>query len=109
MLLGLVFLGCKGYEYWHKYHEGLVPGLRFSYTGHYARHVALFLTFYFAMTGLHALHMLVGLGVLAVLVVLARRGHFSAQYHTPVEMVGLYWHFVDVVWIFLYPLLYLIG
>lgn len=109
MLLGLVFLGFKGYEYWHKYHAGLVPGFTFSYTGPYARHVELFLTFYFAMTGLHALHMLIGLGVLAVLVGLARRGHFSAQYHTPVEMVGLYWHFVDIVWIFLYPLLYLIG
>jgi cytochrome c oxidase subunit 3 len=109
MLLGLVFLSFKGYEYWHKYHEGLVPGLMFSYAGQYARHVQLFLTFYFAMTGLHALHMLIGLGVLAALVGFARRGRFSAQYHTPGEMVGLYWHFVEIVWIFLYPLLYLIG
>jgi cytochrome c oxidase subunit 3 len=108
MLLGLAFLGIKGYEYWHKYHEGLVPGLRFSYSGPYPRPVALFLIFYFVMTGLHALHMLIGLGLLTVLIGLAWRGSFSAEYHTPVEVVGLYWHFVDIVWIFLYPLLYLI-
>ena len=109
MLLGLVFLGLKGYEYWHKYHAGLVPGLKFSYEGPLARHMALFLTFYFVMTALHALHMIIGLGLLTVLTVLARRQHFSPAYHTPVEVVGLYWHFVDIVWIFLYPLLYLIG
>jgi cytochrome c oxidase subunit 3 len=109
MLLGLVFLGLKGYEYWHKYHEGLVPGLQFSYAGQHATHVALFLTFYFVMTALHALHMVIGIGLLAVLTVLAWRRYFSPAYHTPVEVVGLYWHFVDIVWIFLYPLLYLIG
>jgi cytochrome c oxidase subunit 3 len=109
MLLGLVFLGIKGYEYWHKYHESLVPGLKFSYTGPYPQQVQLFLTFYFIMTGLHALHMVIGIGLLAVLAVLAWRGLFSAAYYTPVEVIGLYWHFVDIVWIFLYPLLYLIG
>jgi cytochrome c oxidase subunit 3 len=69
----------------------------------------VFLVLYFVMTGLHALHMIIGLGLLAVLVVLAGRGVLSAEYHTPVEAIGLYWHFVDIVWIFLYPLLYLIG
>jgi cytochrome c oxidase subunit 3 len=109
MLLGLVFLGIKGYEYWHKYHESLVPGIRFSYTGPYPSQVQLFLLCYFLMTGLHALHMVIGLGMLTILAVLAWRGVFSAAYATPVEMIGLYWHFVDVVWIFLYPLLYLLG
>jgi len=109
MLLGLVFLGIKGYEYWHKYHESLVPGIRFSYDGPYQSQVQLFLVFYFLMTGLHALHMVIGLGLLAILAVLAWRGVFSPAYSTPVEIIGLYWHFVDIVWIFLYPLLYLLG
>ena len=61
------------------------------------------------MTGLHALHMIIGLGILATLVLMARRGRFTADYSTPVEVSGLYWHFVDIVWIFLFPLLYLIG
>ncbi len=61
------------------------------------------------MTGLHAIHVTVGIGVLAVITVLARRGRFSSRYYTPVEISGLYWHFVDLVWIFLYPLLYLID
>src|SRR5215510_564607 len=95
MLLGLVFLGIKGYEYWHKYHESLVPGLRFSATGPHANQVQLFLIFYFVMTGLHALHMVIGLGLLAILTVGAWRGRFSSAYHTPVEIIGLYWHFVD--------------
>jgi cytochrome c oxidase subunit 3 len=109
MLLGLVFLGIKGYEYWHKYHESLVPGIRFGYDGPYPGQVQLFLVCYFLMTGLHALHMVIGLGLLTVLVVLAWRGVFTAAYSTPVEIIGLYWHFVDIVWIFLYPLLYLLG
>jgi cytochrome c oxidase subunit 3 len=109
MLLGLAFLGIKGYEYVHKYHESLVPGVRFSAAGPYATEMEVFLVLYFIMTGLHALHMIIGLGLLAVLVVLAGRGVLSAEYHTPVEAIGLYWHFVDIVWIFLYPLLYLIG
>src|SRR5947209_5967042 len=78
MLLGLVFLSIKGYEYWHKYHESLVPGVRFNDTGPYPRQVQLFLIFYFVMTGLHALHMVIGLGLLAILAVLAWRSWFSA-------------------------------
>lgn len=109
MLLGLGFLGIKGYEYWHKYHASLVPGVRFHDTGPHANQVQLFLIFYFVMTGLHALHMVIGLGLLAILAIVAWRGRFSSTYHTPVEMIGLYWHFVDIVWIFLYPLLYLLG
>jgi len=109
MLLGLVFLGIKGSEYVLEYREGLVPVLKFVYSGPHAPQVQLFMIFYFVMTGLHALHMLIGLSLLTVLVVLAWRQQFSAAYHTPVEVIGLYWHFVDIVWIFLYPLLYLVG
>src|SRR6266536_558174 len=98
MLLGLVFLGVKGYEYWHKYRESMVQGIRFSYDGPYPSQVQLFLVCYFLMTGLHALHMVIGLGLLAILAGLAWRGLFSAEYSTPVEIIGLYWHFVDIVW-----------
>jgi cytochrome c oxidase subunit III len=69
----------------------------------------MFFSLYFAMTGLHALHMIVGIGLLTTLLVLARHGRFTAEYHSPVEICGLYWHFVDIIWIFLFPLLYLIG
>jgi cytochrome c oxidase subunit 3 len=75
----------------------------------YLGRVKLFYSLYFIMTGLHATHMIAGLGILVVLIVLARRGHFTPEYHPQVELTGLYWHFVDVVWIFLLPLLYLIG
>lgn len=109
MLLGAAFLGIKGYEYAHKYTEGLIPGLNFTYTGPNARESQLFFSIYFALTGFHALHMVIGLGILGALVALAARGMFTREYHTPVEISGLYWHFVDIVWIFLFPLLYLIG
>jgi cytochrome c oxidase subunit 3 len=109
LLLGLVFLGIKGAEYSHKFHEHLIPGARFVFPGGNTRGVEIFFSFYFAMTGLHASHMVIGAVLLAVLTARAWRGHFSGEYYTPVEMVGLYWHFVDVIWIFLFPLLYLIG
>lgn len=109
MLLGLVFLGIKGVEYAHKFEEHLVPGHAFLVEGPHAPQVQLFFGFYFGMTGMHALHMVIGLGILAVLVWQAWRGHFSPLYSTPVELTGLYWHFVDIVWIFLFPLLYLLG
>jgi cytochrome c oxidase subunit III len=109
MIMGAVFLGIKGAEYAHKYEENLVPGIRFAYGGSHAGQVQLFLIFYFVMTSLHALHLTVGIGLLGVLGFLAWRGHFSADYYAPVETSGLYWHFVDIVWIFLLPLLYLVG
>ena len=105
--LGTAFLVIKAFEYHAEYVEGLVPGKFFDY-GRYSPQVQLFMTFYFCMTGLHAIHMIVGLGLLLTLVVMARRGRFSAEYNTPVDMCGLYWHFVDLVWIFLFPLLYLV-
>ncbi len=73
------------------------------------RQVQLFYLMYYIMTGLHAVHMLVGLGILFTLALLAWRGHYGPEYYSPVEVGGLYWHFVDVIWIFLLPLLYLVG
>ena len=108
LLLGGTFLGIKAVEYHHKFVEHHVPGPAFHFEGPEGRHAQIFFSLYFAMTGMHALHMVVGLGLLAWLLVLALRGRFSPAYNTPVEIVGLYWHFVDIVWIFLFPLLYLI-
>lgn len=110
MILGILFLGLKfTFEWHHDYIEHLVPGFGFAYTGPNAPGVEMFFCFYFFMTGLHALHMIIGLSVLTVLTVMAARGRFSAEYYSPLEVSGLYWHFVDIVWIFLFPLLYLIG
>lgn len=110
MFLGAVFLGIKAIEYHEKWVEHLVPGFGFEYYQPQYFHNAQILFFlYFAMTGMHALHMIIGLGLLATLVWMAMRNSFSTSYYTPVEIIGLYWHFVDVVWIFLFPLLYLIG
>ncbi len=109
MLLGLAFLGIKVVEYTHKFDQHLVPGPGFRLESPVANHVQLFFSFYFAMTGMHALHMVVGVGLLGVLLVQAWRGSYSAEYFNPVEISGLYWHFVDIVWIFLFPLLYLVA
>jgi cytochrome c oxidase subunit 3 len=109
IILGLAFLGIKFYEYHTKFEEHLVPGSSFRFDASLARPAEIFFSFYFAMTGMHAVHMIIGIGLLTALIVQARRGRFSAFYHTPVELTGLYWHFVDIVWIFLFPLLYLLG
>jgi cytochrome c oxidase subunit 3 len=108
IVLGLAFLGVKFTEYYHEYQEGLVPFLSFTYESPLAVQVKLYFTFYFVMTGLHALHMVIGIGVFAVIFTQAWRRRYSALYHNPVEIAGLYWHFVDVVWIFLFPVLYLL-
>jgi len=108
-LLGLVFLGIKAIEYGQKFSEHHVPGSHFLFNGERSGHVELFFSFYFVMTGFHALHMIIGLGILLTLILLARRGRFSKENAIPIEIAGLYWHFVDIIWIFLFPLLYLIG
>ncbi len=108
LALGSVFLGIKGIEYAHKFEHHLVPGAAFIFPEPYTRPAEIFFSFYFAMTGMHALHMVIGVGLLAVLVLRAWRGRFSPQHHAAVELTGLYWHFVDIIWIFLFPLLYLI-
>jgi cytochrome c oxidase subunit 3 len=109
MVLGAAFLGIKSIEYYHKYTEHLIPGPAFRFEGPDPLHAQIFFSLYFALTGLHALHMIIGLGLLTVILIMALRGHFTIAWHTPVEVSGLYWHFVDIVWIFLFPLLYLID
>ncbi len=115
ILLGSTFLGIKVVEYSHKFHEHLVPGPSFHLLpaqageGNDPQHAQLFFAFYFAMTGMHAFHMIIGLAILGVLVYKSWQGRFTSEYYTPVDITGLYWHFVDVVWIYLFPLLYLIS
>jgi len=109
----VVFLGIKGVEYHDKYVEHHIPGLPFQFEPGSDvatnAHAQLFFSLYFGMTGLHALHMVVGVGLLCWLLKQSIRGRFTPEYNTPVENIGLYWHFVDIVWIYLYPLLYLID
>ena len=113
MILGAIFLFLKfNFEWRADYHEHLIPGFGFIIRpewGAAGPHVPLFFCFYFFMTGLHALHMIIGFGILGTLTVMAQRGRFGSEYYAPLEVSGLYWHFVDIVWIFLFPLLYLIG
>jgi cytochrome c oxidase subunit III len=108
--LGATFLVIKAFEYADKFEHHLVPGAHFQWPDEKLKApVEMFYSLYFAMTGLHALHMVIGIGIMLWLLWMARRGRFSAEYFSPVEVSGLYWHFVDIVWIFLFPLLYLIG
>lgn len=117
MFLGLIFLGIKGLEYHGEYVDRVIPDVAFSPHGYLLqRFIAagvgraeLFMCFYFLMTLVHAVHMIIGLSLLLVLFFRARRGEFSGEYYSPVEVTGLYWHFVDIIWIFLFPLLYLVG
>jgi cytochrome c oxidase subunit III len=107
--LGIVFLAIKALEYQKHFAESMVPGLAWTFDGPLANQVQLFFFAYFAMTGLHTVHLAVGILIVLSMAVFAARGMFVAERHTPVEMLGLYWHFVDVIWIFLVPLLYLFG
>ena len=119
ILFGATFLGVKYFEYAEKFEHHLVPGLGmvFAPPGDHihAAHAnvgspeQLFFSLYFIMTGIHALHMVIGIGIMSVMLFWAWRGRFSPEYYAPVEVSGLYWHFVDIVWIFLFPLLYLLG
>ncbi|HUJ38989.1 MAG TPA: cytochrome c oxidase subunit 3 family protein [Candidatus Acidoferrales bacterium] len=110
MILAVLFLFFKfNFEWAHDYHERLIPGFGFSHPGVHSPAVQLFFCFYFFMTGLHAMHIIVGLGIMAVLLWMAMRGKFDSGHFTAIENTGLYWHFVDIVWIFLFPLLYLVG
>jgi len=118
---GFIFLIVKYIEYTHKFHEGLYPGRWFNPTepevqemakhlldqGH--GHLNMYFSFYFTMTGLHASHVITGMGLITWLIVRTHRSEFGPQYYTPLECVGLFWHLVDLIWIYLFPLLYLIG
>jgi cytochrome c oxidase subunit 3 len=106
IFLGASFLVVKGFEYHKDIADQLVPGAHFNST--LPLQSQIFFWLYWTMTGLHGVHILIGLGILTVMTLLAQREKFSANYHTPIEVTGLYWHFVDIVWLFLYPLLYLV-
>jgi cytochrome c oxidase subunit 3 len=113
IVLGSIFLGIKFYEYYHKYEEGMMPlfGLPFDSEGPPALAGAtrLFYGLYFTMTGIHALHMIIGIAIMLLFIPPALRGRYAGGNSLSVEIIGLYWHFVDLVWIFLFPLLYLID
>ena len=118
IILGCAFLGIKGIEWYDKYQEHHIPGASFDASDlvrdypqiHIDQsHEQIYFSLYFAMTGLHALHMIIGVGIFAFLTFHAWEGRYTPGYYTPIEIGGLYWHFVDIVWIYLFPLLYLID
>ena len=109
MLLGCVFLGIKAVEYHGHWVEHQFPGPSFHFEGPDRQHVELFFSLYWAMTGFHALHMLIGVVLVGFIAFFGWHGRYGSDYYNPVENTGLYWHFVDIVWIYLYPLLYLIS
>lgn len=120
LVFGFAFLGIKGIEWYDKYKEHHIPGASFDATDLTTQpgfpripidqhHEQTYFSLYFAMTGLHALHMIIGIGIFLVVTFYAWKGRYTPEYHTPVEIAGLYWHFVDIVWIYLFPLLYLID
>lgn len=106
--LGLAFLVIKGFEYAEEAHKGALPGRYYSLEELDIAGANVFFTFYWVMTGLHGVHVIVGVGVLLGVAYQAFRGYYDAKWHTPVELGGMYWHLVDVIWIFLFPLLYLV-
>ena len=104
------FMVVKYFEYSHKFHDGLLPGKFFHYTGpDLVPNMYLFFSFYFMMTGLHGFHVLGGMGAISYLIIRSLKGDYSSDYFTPVDLIGLYWHLVDLIWIYLFPLLYLLG
>jgi cytochrome c oxidase subunit III len=118
LVFGFAFLGIKGVEWYDKYKEHHIPGPTFDASDiqhdYPELHIVpsreqIYFSLYFAMTGLHALHMIIGIGIFSFITFYAWRGKYGPEYHTPVEIAGLYWHFVDIVWIYLFPLLYLID
>lgn len=139
LVFGLSFLGIKTYEWGQKYKEHHIPTFDYNVIGgegdlvkghehllgidkvqndpvklrqrqaEIQRHTQIFYSLYFALTGMHAIHMIVGVGIFIVITWMAHKGRFTPEYHTPLEIAGLYWHFVDIVWIYLFPLLYLID
>lgn len=109
LLCAATFMGIKYTEYAHKFHEGLLPGKYYTHEGDTVPGQFLFFSFYFLMTGLHGIHVLLGMVVISWLIFRAIRGDFSSEYYSPVDITGLYWHLVDLIWIYLFPLMYLIS
>jgi cytochrome c oxidase subunit 3 len=108
LVCGAIFMVVKYNEYTHKFHLGMYPGKFFSYPDAVSENLGLYFGFYYCMSGLHGFHVLLGMGLIAWVLVRHLRGEFDANYFTPVEGVGIFWHIVDLIWIFLFPLLYLV-
>lgn len=109
LLLASCFLLVKYFEYTHKIHDGLLPAGFFTNKELTHPKAPLFFSLYFVMTGVHALHVIIGMGLITWILKRTVNREFSPAFYTPVELVGFYWHFVDLVWIYLFPLLYLVG
>lgn len=111
ILCGAIFLMIKYFEYEHKIHLGYLPGKMLDVAAVHPQHsnLGLYFGLYFVMTGLHGTHVLIGMGLITWLLIRNIRGDFTPSYYLPLEGVGIFWHIVDLIWIFLFPLLYLIG
>jgi cytochrome c oxidase subunit 3 len=111
VLCGAIFMVIKYFEYTHKFHLGIFPGEKLNLDMVKPEHanLGLYFGFYFCMSGLHGLHVLIGMGLITWVMIKNMRGDFNAKYYTPIEGVGIFWHIVDLIWIFLFPLLYLVG
>lgn len=109
LILAAAFLVVKYFEYTHKIHLGQLPGKFYTFEGVEGTNPHIFFSVYFLMTGLHGIHVIAGMSVITWILVKTIRHRFSSEYYTPIEMTGLYWHLVDLIWIFLFPLFYLIG
>lgn len=108
LALAGVFMVIKYFEWTHKFHLGIFPGEFYAFDGIAHDKANVFFSLYYLMTGLHGIHVLIGMGLMSWLLWRSLKGHFNSEYYTPVEMTGLYWHLVDIIWIFLFPLFYLI-
>jgi cytochrome c oxidase subunit 3 len=116
VLCGAIFMVIKYFEYTHKFHMGIFPGNlinpeMMAEHGHPMQHsnLGMYFGFYYCMSGLHGIHVLIGMGLITWVMIRNMKGEFSPKYYTPIEGVGIFWHIVDLIWIFLFPLLYLVG
>jgi len=111
VLCGAIFMCIKYMEYTHKFHLGIFPGHMLDVAKVHPEHanLGMYFGFYFCMTGLHGLHVLIGMGLITWCLIRNMKGEFNSKYYTPVEGVGIFWHIIDLIWIFLFPLLYLVG
>lgn len=108
IICAFFFMVVKYFEYTHKFEVGIFPGAGYTYTGIDDPQANIFFSIYYMMTGLHGIHVIIGIGLITWLIIKAQKGAFSSAYYTPIEITGLYWHLVDIIWIFLFPLFYLI-
>lgn len=108
LICGFIFMGIKYVEYSHKFHIGAYPGQFFEMAGEHTAHLPLYLSFYFLLTGMHGFHVLLGMCLITWMLIRVLKGNYSSKHWTGVEGVGIFWHLVDLVWIYLFPILYLI-